>query len=55
VNPLDFMSVAVGLLADRCVAFFAGFFSVIAKLLLVPVESQSLDLRCDRPTAQPLP
>src|SRR5215218_3128656 len=34
VNPLDFLSIAVVLLADFCMAFFAGLLSAIAKHLL---------------------
>src|SRR2546422_6241577 len=45
VNPLEDLPVAVVLLADFCVSFFAGFLSGIAKLLGAPNESQSLDLR----------
>src|SRR6266540_2916177 len=36
VNPLDFLLIAVVLLADCCVAFFAGFLSAITKHLLAP-------------------
>src|SRR6266516_4359894 len=35
VNPLDFLLIAVVLLADSCVPFFAGFLSAIAKHLSV--------------------
>src|SRR5881396_3095324 len=41
VNPLDALPVV--LLADCCVAFFAGFLSAIAKHLREPNESQPLD------------
>src|SRR5438105_2230538 len=41
VNPVD--ALAVVLLADCCVAFFAGFLSAIAKLLRATNESQPLD------------
>src|SRR6266702_5757688 len=44
VNPLDAVPVVL-LLADFCVAFFAGFLSAIAKHLRAPNESQPLDLR----------
>jgi hypothetical protein len=43
VNPLDALPVV--LLADCCVAFFAGFLSAIAKHLRAWNESQPLDLR----------
>src|SRR4030095_12322566 len=47
VNPLDFLPVAVVLLLDFCVPFFAGFLSAIAKYLRSSNESPPLDLRCD--------
>src|SRR5574341_1323404 len=40
VNPSNFLSIAVVLLADFCVPFFAGFLSAIAKHLRAPGESQ---------------
>jgi hypothetical protein len=43
VNPFDALPVV--LLADCCVAFFAGFLSAIAKHLRAWNESQPLDLR----------
>src|SRR2546426_2629622 len=51
VNPLDFLLVAVVLLADCCVLFFAVFLSAIARHLHASDESQPLDLRCERRTA----
>ena len=39
VNPVDAVPVAVLLLADFCVPFFAGFLSAIAKHLRAPNES----------------
>ena len=45
VNPLDFLPLAVVLLADSCLLLFACFLSAIAKHLRAPNESQPLDLR----------
>jgi hypothetical protein len=45
VNPFNVLPIPVVLLADFCVAFFAGFLSGIAKHLRAPNEAQPLDLR----------
>src|SRR5919201_5986096 len=41
VNPLDFLSIAVVLLADFCVPFLAGFLSAIATHLLRTAQHSS--------------
>src|SRR6266542_5044593 len=43
VNPLDVLPIAVVLLADFCVPFFAGFLSAIAKHLLQTAQCSQED------------
>jgi hypothetical protein len=55
VNPLERLLLAVVLLADVCVPFFAvfaGLLSAIAKHLRASFDPQPLELRCDRRAAQ---
>src|SRR5438105_8689273 len=59
VNPLDFLLIAVVILADFCVPFFAGFLSAIAKHLSVlkqpealPSGSVTVDTRRRPPTSR---